>query len=248
MIKPFKIFFNLSLLFLFPVMQGTCDEVQEQGGLYVQWLAWSEEQPIPLYVQTDVDTFERLDLRSNKRSPRYKLLQSGAAHIYTDGVSPEGLPIKIPVVKIPIAERMREPMVILFSVMNAGKPVYRGMVVEDSEQAFPFGSYQVVNFTEYPILFELDEKVHQIKSRTNVVARPKGEERKNIPVRFHVLIEDNLQLFKQTYWRHEPDQRMIIFVLKSKDTGQAEFRFHTVSERESVYRRRRENTDEKETP
>jgi len=209
---------------------------------HIRLLAWNEEQPQPLYVQTDAENFELLDLRSNRRSPRYDLNSAREVRIFTDGVDPEGNPIKVPVSKIPVPEGIREPLVILFARAGGEKPEYVGMVVEDGEESFPFGSYRLINFSPFPVVFELDGTAHSLSPRETALAKPDLNERVNIPVRVLTRIDGEPRLIRQTLWRHEPDQRMLVFILKSQDPQRGDLLLRTIVERESVYRRIQEKS------
>ncbi|WFB36257.1 hypothetical protein P3T73_00580 [Kiritimatiellota bacterium B12222] len=236
-----RFFLCLSCLML-PLISGVA--VEGGSGVHVRLLSWSEEPLQELYLQTDEDVFVPLSLRSNRRSTGYELYDSGVLRIYTDAVDAEGNAMKIPVLQTPISSDIREPLVILFSSMVEGKPTYRATVMEDAESAFPFGSYRVINLSGYPLAFDLDGNAHRLESRASTLVQPQAQERENIAVQFYVIEAGTPVLVRQTYWRHQPTQRMLIFVMPSQNPQHSDYILYTISEREAVYRRLHETNRE----
>jgi hypothetical protein len=208
----------------------------EMRFMRVCFLSWQEGLSIPLYVRTAREEYQALSLRSNRRSRRKEVPRGDILRLYTDGVNEEGQPIKIPAVDIPVSEEVNEPLVILFRRDDPASQLV-GMVVEDAEDTFPFGSYLVTNLTPSPVVFELDETVRPLPPRASALFHPKKAERVNLPMRLLASINGEPKLLRQTFWRHEPDQRMRVFVLRSQDPNRSDLVLRTVAEREAVYRR-----------
>ncbi|MDF3129332.1 hypothetical protein P0Y35_09005 [Kiritimatiellaeota bacterium B1221] len=222
------------------------EKSEDTGAQQIRFLAWSEHQPQSLYLQTDAENFVLLSLRSNQRSTLYDLHPSRRVRLFTDGIDAEGNKIKVLVYETTVPDELEEPLLILFSMLRDGKASYRATVMEDAESTFSFGSYRVMNFTPFLLVFEIDGKAHRLKTGEQVIVKPKLQRRENIAVRFYVLENGEPQLIRQTFWRHKPSQRLMVFVIKGKDTQTGDYVLYTITEREAVYRRLHETKNESE--
>ncbi|MCC5845252.1 MAG: hypothetical protein JJU05_13470 [Verrucomicrobia bacterium] len=190
------------------------------------------------------DEFIELDIRSNRRSEPYPLGEDRIASFFMRGVNVEGEQVMVPIARTEIRKGMKEPLLILFASGNqAQNHEYTAVAVEDTPEFFPFGSYRVFNFTPVRIVMEMEGEIYPMEPRNIQVLKPKENNRVNLPIRVHAVVNGEPQVIRETFWRHQPTQRMMVFIMASPVPGRQELILRTVSEREGAYRLLMENGD-----
>jgi len=202
----------------------------------IRMLSWTTSVHKQEIFLQNGEEFIELDLRSNRRSEPYPLGADRIAAFFIKDVNDAGEPVMVPIAKTEIKKELQEPLLIVFATGNkAPKPAYAAVAVEDSPEVFPFGSYRIFNFTPVRIVMEMEEEAYPMDPRTIQVLKPKKNERVNLPVQVHAMVEGEPQVIRQSYWRHQPTQRLMVFVMVGTKPGRQEMILKTISEREGAY-------------
>ena len=140
-----------------------------------------------------------------------------AIELYKKGVSEEGEEIYIPALKVNVPTTILEPLLILAWDMNKQKPTAK--VIEFSPKKFPYGSYQIVNFSALPLEGYIGAKSNGIRcmpSKT-YITRFAFKAHKATPIVFYARINNELKKVFGSITMHKPTKRAVYLMFPQKN-------------------------------
>ncbi|MES2476231.1 MAG: hypothetical protein V4640_10645 [Verrucomicrobiota bacterium] len=129
-----------------------------------------------------------------------------------DRKGPDGKPCMS---EIKIAEGIKQPLLVVLPDAKASTGV-RLLVLEDDASNFAWGSFRFINATGKPLVYACEKKMVAIPPSWNPVSADPGGERRNMEVKFY-LREDSSRPISSSIWEHNPDERLLVFLVPSND-------------------------------
>lgn len=153
---------------------------------------------------------------------------------FTDGQDANGKPVKIKVAHADVPKENKNPLLMFFEKTKPQDthPEYDVLVLDDSVERLPFGSYCLFNFTPGVMTGQIETKKFQLQSNDSEIIQLSDNTRRNIAVKFFTADTEPPRLWKETYWRHEPKKRFLVFIAKnsSSDPNMPDYMVKVVEE------------------
>lgn len=132
-----------------------------------------------------------------------------------DRKGPDGKPCTS---EIKIAEGVKQPLLVILPDAKATTGI-RLFVLEDDASNFAWGSFRFINATGRQLVYVCEKKIVAIPPSWNPVQAEPGGEARNMEVKFYFR-EDSSQPFSSSIWEHDPDERMLVFLVPGEDPRQ----------------------------
>ncbi len=174
------------------------------------------------------------DLHTLKRTEEYRWKGGGPLLMTLDGMKPSAETPPENLVSIPFPGQVKQALVLLIPDKTS-KSGYRGLVLDDSMDRFPWGTYRFINATGVPLVCRLGPAAPVLlpKKLKTVDISPAGK-RRNLPIGVAAQVQPEKWLFT-SIWEHRPDFRRIVIIARSDDARSGPITLKVVPERKSEH-------------
>ncbi|MEO5716034.1 MAG: hypothetical protein ABIT37_21315 [Luteolibacter sp.] len=101
----------------------------------------------------------------------------------------------------------------------------RVMAIDDSQPAFPAGSFKIANFASVQVKIELEKETFEFASgEIRVIAKPPFGENKAASMEAYLKHEDKWQLVSSGSWPNPGTRRVLQIVIENPETHQLELK------------------------
>jgi len=116
----------------------------------------------------------------------------------------------------------------------------RSMILEDDESGFAWGAIRFINATGKQVVFVHEKKGTALPPSWDPVLVHPGGDQRSIPVKMFFR-DQTERAFYSSIWEHQPDVRMIVFLVPGKDARLGPVELKMISEdRRTVAQERRQ--------
>ena len=124
----------------------------------------------------------------------------------------QGETFKIPVTSVEIQDGWEEVLLFFVRSGTGDDWSYSVFAIDNSESAFPPGSYRLYNMLNEPVRGAIGEGTFQISAHDNILVTPGAERSERLNVVFGRSVEGQWQRDIQTVWFYRPEKRIIGFI------------------------------------
>ena len=147
------------------------------------------------------------------RGGPYRMNMGSVLEFLREPPPTDGSPPRI-LARVAIPDGIKSPL-LLFSRMSTAENGFRVRVVEDSAEAFPYGSYRLSNATSRPISGSIGAVKIDIEPGGEQIFTPSVENRRDLEVR----LSSGGRLFAETFWTYESALRKHVLFLDDDRDG-----------------------------
>lgn len=122
----------------------------------------------------------------------------------------------MPFISISVAKEIAAPLILL---VPDGKGSARSFVVDLAPNAFPWGSYQFVNFTDQNFDSQVGNERFQLPSSKSKLVNPQKTENTRLPILVRTGTANNWTTVYSTMVINRPSKRMLLFFHPGKGPG-----------------------------
>jgi hypothetical protein len=179
-------------------------------------LTWSYQEPSGVSYLSNGKLVDIIGLSGTVRSAMKEYTGPSTLIFYPDAASRPKLTVptaELPeaIANVEIPAGIKAALIILFK-NPSGAPLYRALVLDDSTEAFPFGSYLVINYSTQRVATSMADK--------QFILEPKQQEvitldREYFNIRVAVSRDDGARwkIVYKNYFPNHGDQRTLFFML-----------------------------------
>jgi hypothetical protein len=179
-----------------------------------------------VYYQTGPETFAAVELsKANIVGPVPAVLSDGALQLHSGPVKrADGTSSRTLVATTKVAADVKQALVVLFPAAPDSATPYRALLFEHTGQAFPLGTYRIINLAPFPIRGAIGKQIVQAKPGGVANLELKGEPGSVVPVRFEYFDEGAWSLLTETRAAVRKDRRWLMCIYRDPASGRLNMR------------------------
>lgn len=163
-----------------------------------------------VFVRIDRNSYRGVTLSSaNIIGPVNAAVINGRVTIHQEITDREGVK-SWPVIARAKVGLIADPLVVLLPRKRGNGPAYRTFVVDRSKSEFPPGSYQLINFSPYPVRCRVGGRSALSASGTVQKLQPIGVPGKMMSVEFEYHDGERWRRMTTTRWAYRNDRRSLL--------------------------------------
>jgi len=198
-------------------MCGFCNVAE---AISVRFLPMTEEVAArKIGIQDGERLTELKDLNPKKRSKTYSCKANNAAPslVALDRERPDGKPAGVP---ITLTAEIQSPLVLILADPDSPSGM-RAIVVEDSEQGFPWGSLRFVNTADKPLMIRCEKQTKAVPAAFGTIDIAPGGEARNMGLQLFSEAAPDVVLYSAV-WEYDPNLRKLIFIVPAENPASKE--------------------------
>lgn len=204
---------------LFAIGSGASGSLHAQSptvNISFRVLVWAEGEPAGFCYLHQGKLITATGFNGSVRSPAYSYSGPAILALYPVADSlpvtpgkPDELPA--PIANIVLPAKIVTPLIILFK-NPSGSPAYRAVVLDDSLEAFPFGSYLFINYSSQQVATSIGDNQFVLGPKQQQLIT---SDKKYYNIRMAVQRNEGLSWKKiyDDYYPNRDDNRMLFFML-----------------------------------
>lgn len=214
--------------------QQVSSEEAETISVRFTCLAWDSVDSRGLNYMTEGEEVG-LRISSAFRSPKYEYTGLNPFVIYTKKSAPNGESLKVPVASVSIDPELKDVLLLFVQQRSteAGESAqskYTILVMNESLNTFPFGSYRIFNFSERDVGGILGDSKFILPPKSQKVITPSVENHLSMQVHFSKKQDEQWVPEVNTRWNYEENARRIVFISEDTSSRRSKIKIKTISE------------------
>ncbi|WOO40322.1 hypothetical protein [Rubellicoccus peritrichatus] len=216
----------IPVLLLFTLIRLDAQEATRMGFDY-SVISWEGSIKNQLYRQ-DGSTYVAMNLYPTSRTPWFRHQGSETVTFYTKQTLQDESHQYTPAVKATVPENIERALIIV--TKNKSTNSFEALVVNDSIDICPVGSYRFLNWTDKKIAGRLGSDNFLLAPKDGKTIQPEKTDDKNLSIQLVELTDPDNQRLYSSRWSLQSSTRKLVLLVPRDQQGQSSVRIKIITD------------------